>query len=457
VGPGTGDDRAFLDEYVLDHVNTIIAGGRTDFTDEWVNSRGGHWIQIIYHPQVPLDSVAEMHEHLVGRQGLTDPDLFGIQIDEFDPGNDEMRWIPSHYDEWCEVVAEILDDPGYAGHFILPYVGYNIFDYEKSSRFIKTIVDHGSYFANEVYLHEYDSEGRAWLHINDGLGSLMDDWERAVPGATEKMVVALSYLEREWWNAGADFNVFMDMQFEHLATRPEFFGLGGIEEYVSHHTTEEYVRWAGQLSRHYGLEGHTERLGSDPYSVSHITNGDFEHGTDGWEIQPAEAGSMKLTSHVGYGCLENRYPYFPYTDTPLLWTRRSADKPNVFSQQIENLEPGRLYSVRVNTGDYLELVKGESVEDQQAISIQVDNAELVTDWYQNGAGAGESRIMAAYRVPPFGAENRYYLNQHRRVFRANGPTARLTISDWVSADGPGGPVGQELVFNFIQVKPYLPY
>ncbi len=457
VGPGTGDDREFLDKYVLNATNTIIAGGQTNFTDEWVNNRGGHWIQIIYYPHIPNNSATEIREHLGKTQGLTDPDIFGVQIDEFDPGDDRMRWIPSHYDEWIEAVATILDDPDYAGHFILPYVGYNIFDYGKSSQFIKTIVDHGSYFANEVYLHEYDTAGRAWLHINDGLGNLMDDWERAVPGATEGMVVALSYLEREYWNPAANYNVFMDMQFEHLATRPEFFALGGIEEYVSHHTTEEYVRCAGQLFRHYGLEGNTERLGDDPYNVSHIKNGDFYEGTDGWQIEVAEAGSIKVRSHVGYGRLEGRYPYFAYTETPVLWTRRSAERPNVFSQQIKNLEPGRLYSVRVNTGDYLELIKGKSVEEEHAISIEIDNAELVTDWYENDVGVGKLRIMAAYQAKPFGADNRYYLNQHRRVFRATAPTATLIISDWADENNPGGSIGQELVFNFIQVKPYVEY
>ena len=113
--------------------------------------------------------------------------------------------------------------------------------------------------------------------------------------------------------------------------------------------------------------------------------------------------------------------------------------------------------MRVNTGDYLELIKGESVEEEHAISIEIDSGELVTDWYQNAAGAGECRIMAAHWVKPFGYDNRYYLNQRRRVFRATAPTATLTISDWADENNPGGPTGQELVFNFIAVKPYLEY
>lgn len=47
------------------------------------------------------------------------------------------------------------------------------------------------------------------------------------------------------------------------------------------------------------------------------------------------------------------------------------------------------------------------------------------------------------------------MNYHFEVFRAKGERARLTVSDWASAAEPGGPAGQELMFNFIEVQPYL--
>lgn len=40
-------------------------------------------------------------------------------------------------------------------------------------------------------------------------------------------------------------------------------------------------------------------------------------------------------------------------------------------------------------------------------------------------------------------------------FRAAGDTAALTVSDWKSEKDPGGPVGQELMFNFIEIQPYI--
>ena len=47
------------------------------------------------------------------------------------------------------------------------------------------------------------------------------------------------------------------------------------------------------------------------------------------------------------------------------------------------------------------------------------------------------------------------LNYWWRVFRAESTTARLIVSDWQSEDEPGGPIGQELVYNFVEVQPYL--
>ena len=66
--------------------------------------------------------------------------------------------------------------------------------------------------------------------------------------------------------------------------------------------------------------------------------------------------------------------------------------------------------------------------------------------------------MMASPGPSLGKFNRqhlYWMNYHRRIFRATGDTARLTVSDGKSEKDPGGPVGQELMFNFIEIQPYI--
>jgi hypothetical protein len=52
-------------------------------------------------------------------------------------------------------------------------------------------------------------------------------------------------------------------------------------------------------------------------------------------------------------------------------------------------------------------------------------------------------------------EYKAWLSSHEKVFRAKSGAAKLTISDWASDDGPGGPVGQEIALNFVEIQPYL--
>ena len=48
-----------------------------------------------------------------------------------------------------------------------------------------------------------------------------------------------------------------------------------------------------------------------------------------------------------------------------------------------------------------------------------------------------------------------WMNYHWRVFTAKETTAKLTVTDWQHDQQPGGPIGQELMFNFIEIQPYI--
>lgn len=467
VGPGTATDHDFLAKYVLPHVNTLDTGdydatyNPNDFRSKWVNEMGRQCVQELYtrsllQPELKKETaLQQIYDHMAKAAGMNKPDFAGVILDEFDPGDDTMAWYPSYYDEWIEAGTKVLIDPKFAGRMVIPWFGYNMFDFKKSSAFLQNIVKHGSCIANEIYVDERDSESRAWLFMNEAMADVQDDMERAVPGATGKTIVTPSYLPREYWNPQVDFKVYMDMQYQHLATRPEFFGLMGVGEYQSHSSTEEYVRCAALLARHYGIDGRTERMLKDPYECGLIRNADFLDGTEGWTLQPAQKDSMAARSYKGYGLLEDRFPYRPWTDTTFLWTKRSAEKPNVFSQTVKNLQPGRLYLVKVWIGDYAELITGDSKDAERAVSIRVDNAERWGNVYQSQLMKGNVYTFAAYQAQPFSYQNRYYIKVHHLVFRAAAPTATLSISDWKGEKEPGGPAGQELIFNNIMVEPYL--
>jgi len=55
----------------------------------------------------------------------------------------------------------------------------------------------------------------------------------------------------------------------------------------------------------------------------------------------------------------------------------------------------------------------------------------------------------------FNTKHRCPMNYHGRVFPTKGKRGKLTISDWQNDKKPGGPVGQVLMFNFIEVQPSL--
>ena len=126
-------------------------------------------------------------------------------------------------------------------------------------------------------------------------------------------------------------------------------------------------------------------------------------------------------------------------------------RPNRFSQKIRDLKHGRLYSLKMYTGDFGEFTAGKSEPKTHAVSIQLDNAE----WVNGPRRSFQVSCFSIYSAGPFTGPNPFYTNYYLRVFRARGRTAGLTVSDWKSETDPGGPVGQELVYNFVEIQPYL--
>jgi hypothetical protein len=47
-----------------------------------------------------------------------------------------------------------------------------------------------------------------------------------------------------------------------------------------------------------------------------------------------------------------------------------------------------------------------------------------------------------------------WITYHWTIFKALGPTAQLTVSDWPSEKRAAAPFGQEQTFNFVEIQPY---
>jgi hypothetical protein len=251
----------------------------------------------------------------------------------------------------------------------------------------------------------------------------------------------------------------MDMQMKYLATDPRFDGLFGVRWWYSGAATEEILRWQSALYRHYCIEGATDLLSrrySWKYSLDHVTNPDFLDGLKGWVTEPAAPGSMKAGYLERYARLQGRYwQRSGEQDEPsgnaYLCTKRQAIRPNKAFQEVKNLIPGRLYSAELITADYQDIKGGRSRQDRHAVSLSVEDAETLQQLSYRSVP-----VKSTYSHPQLPFPNGpAWLNHHRLMFRATQPTARLCLSDWASGAAAGGPEGQELMFNYVQVQPYF--
>ncbi len=447
-------DWEFLKRHILPHINCIVGSGdekHQPFVEEW-KKQGKRWIvEVPATPYFQGKSVEEAYRYWAESAGLKNPIYDGIIVDEFGGGEDER------YRAITESVRRIRQSEQFKGKVFYPYCG-SMYGAKLSEGFIKTVMDSGYRFAWERYLREQPTEDIAKKHLESALTQQMLGWQKALPGCERHMIMCFGYLQMittESLNVfpTVDYKVWMDMQFHRVATDPAFFGLYGLMEYTSGYADEETVRWAAKLYRHYGIEGKTEMLSKQygfKYQLDHIVNPDFEDGTKGWKVEAAEEGSVDTKSVKGYSWLQGRYPQTKQGDT-FLWMKRSAKKPNIVSQEIKNLQPGKLYSLKMVTADYRDLMEGKSVEQKHAISILLDNVELVPEKCFQFVIANNY----AHHWGPFDDKHKFWMNYHHRVFRAKGKTAKLSISDWSSHNEPGGPIGQELMINFVEVQPYF--
>src|SRR5207253_7138462 len=89
---------------------------------------------------------------------------------------------------------------------------------------------------------------------------------------------------------------------------------------------------------------------------------DFDKGHECSTFHHAEYGTIAVKSFPIYGRIEGRFmglgrPADPeHIGDTFLWMKRSEKGPNTFSQTIKDLEPGRLYSMKMFSCDYQDLV-----------------------------------------------------------------------------------------------------
>jgi len=361
------------------------------------------------------------------------------------------------YEVYGEAIKKMRADDRHKNKLLYAYVGGSGKKLNQEvigTNFIRTIVDCGYGVALERYLHEMSSEQGS----QDALRAFVDgiaDWEAKEPRVKRQMVIAFGLFSMPPGGINkqpnVDYHVWMDQQMNLVANHPAMSGIGGLEWWTSLLADEETVRFVGKLYRHYAIEGKTRMLTRDPLFLTHVQNADFEKGTEGWTLHSAEEGSIAAKSFPRYGRIEGRYmglgrPADPeHIGDTFLWMKRSAKGPNTFSQTVKDLEPGRLYSMKMFSCDYAALVNPRAKKLEEATrfigSVILEGVDVLRSFSEMYSSNPEPKIPV-------------WITYHWKVFRAKGTTAKLIVSDWLEANEQGETFGQEQTFNFLEVQPY---
>lgn len=439
-------DWSFMTRHVLSNANVLVASTQPDEAERqsWLHE-GRVWIGNAALPglndQEP-PSPADVLDVWLESAGARDNGVSGIMVDEF------LWKSAGHYDAWSEALVGLHNSPAFHGKTFYAWCG-DIHEQAVSHPFCKLVTGNNDRFSWEKYLPEEDAEAAALTALFQDFDLPLKQWDALQPGVAKNIVMCLGYLsappESLNLNPSVNYLKFLDMQMRHLATQPAFFGMAGVMAYSSPYADEEALRYFHALVRHYCIEGNTEPFNTDAYALEHIVNPDFLDGMNGWDVTAGGKDSIALGSMEGYSYLQGRYPRTEAGDQYLSMTR-CAEGPNTVSQTIHNLEPGRLYSVKLVIADMGDLHQ----EQMLALDVSVEGAEQIDEYSWQTVYASNY----AHEVGPYTREHPAYMNYHRFVFKATAPTAVLAISDWLSPDEPGGPEGQQIAVNFVEVQPF---
>ena len=452
-------DWPYLEKHVTPHVNYLVGSGTAEQNRTLVRWRAqGKQCLIecgapglVNAPDVELTGEAA-YQYWTRHEAFTNPLIDGGLADEF-----LAKTPKAYYEAWTEGVRKLHADERLRDKRLYPYCTGTIVELEHCRKFVEAVIETGGKIAWERYQEELPTEAEARAFIESEVKDDMMVWEQHVPGCRRHMILVLGYLcmmtaETQSVDPNVDFKYYLDMQCHMIANDPAFEGLYGLQTYTSGYTDDETMRWMYRLFRHYFIEGNTEMLSERygfTYRVDHLTNPDFVDGTDGWVVESAERGSVTTKSHPGYGRMQGRMG--SDRGDEFLWTRRSERMANIICQQAVGLVPGKLYSLKLVTADYGELKAGKSTEAIHPVSVTIDGVTMIDDksfvWAQPN--------LYCRFLPPFSETNNFWFNHHHYVFEAQAETAMVTIKDWRSDSDPGGPAGQELMYNFAELQPYF--
>ena len=283
--------------------------------------------------------------------------------------------------------------------------------------------------------------------------------ERMAPCAADAVLYHVSgyispYLWCDYPASTADFKVFFADLIRSYATDPVFREINGISFDAIMRIDEELLRWMSKVFRYYGIEGHTDDLCAKygyRYIPGLLQNGDFARGLEGWEVDSAAEGSIRMDHMKGFGedvlCFRECGPNY---GDDFVVMKRDATRPNVLRQTARGLKSGQLYFFSCVTLDLADVKSPGAVIGPTHFRVNVKGAQVIDETrFRQEFCTGKREGRRTYRRGP--CEGRV---TDRFVFRAEGETATFELSDWDTKTTPGGQIGGETIVTYIICRPY---
>jgi len=439
----------FRERFVMNNVNTfVIAPSHLEhpFFKKWQSS-GKRWLTNLVVPRargnVEIREPQHAFQYISGSPGFKNAFCDGVIADEFITSE-------PHCGIYAEAVRSLKAAAPFHNRKFYVYAN-ELYDGAEGRALVQSLVETDSAIAWKHYLPTHTTESAARHFLQQELVRKARNYRELCPGSIDHIAVCpgnFSKVGGHLLNSTPAVNhkTYLDMQYNTVANDPVFWGTYGLMSYHTGYTDEETVRWISRLFRHYGIEGNRRAASRDPYVSPHIVNGDFLNGLHEWKISAAEKNSVRAAVKRGLGVMQARYKSSEGETGAV--TVRNSIRPNTITQEIKNLAPGHYYTFRMITSDYDDMSKPE----KHAIGVEFDNVTTVPEKFITHVFPNPE--WGAY--PPYdGHRNKGWMNYHWYLFRARGKTARVTIRDWAEKGQAGGPIGQQLMFNFLQVHPYF--
>lgn len=431
----------FMKKHILYAVTTLNGGTLPGQALPEARALGLKWLA-----NFNVDSVAdpaELRERMEKTAGMTQPQYDGCTSDELFFGRTTI-------DNYTQAL-KLLRNP--QNRLVYTWIVGKPSIHSLHSDFMSTClnVSRGrGRLLFEAYCHPQENEQAAAAYLDDMIGETMRRFNAFFPNAAagtgiifgnfnQIPIISLEH------NPAVDFKYFLDMQVNLVANSPDFKDLATTGYWGTYYGDEELVRWSFKLMRHYAVEGNKEMLSARygfKYNPGFLTNGDFADGLQGWTTSPAAAGSLRTHIIAGYGRnSQGRWGGGSAGDTVCVMTR-SADKPNRISQTAQGLEVGKAYCLQFVTADLKDVTGRKYNPRRYGIRAELEGAEILGD-------KGYVHIDRRNSGHDKEDKNVAKINLNRIIFRAKSPTQVIAFNDEKAVPG------EELIINFIQMKPYL--